>query len=268
MKEFFNKIIKYFANDAKPELIVSLIVMLIIAIIAIILGIAIKRADPKKPPKGAAFVAETVVNLADNQIKEILGTAFLKFSPYLIFLYLFIPLSFLMGLLGLASPMTYFTIPLCLALVTWIGIQVFSIKYQKMDYVKGFTSPLPSWLPVFVPINILSKFSPLLSLSIRLFGNAIAGYILMWLVYWGTGMLSEAIIGVIDLNFVGVLIAPVLHAYFDVFGAFIQTVIFTTLTMLLISVEIPAPVNIDLNKKKTKTKKSKESKIIIKTNKS
>ena len=43
-------------------------------------------------------------------------------------------------------------------------------------------------------------------------------------------------------NFVGTVVAPVLHAYFDIFSAFIQTLIFITLTMLLISVEIPAPV--------------------------
>lgn len=255
MKNFFKKIIEYFASTAKSELLVSLLVMLVIAIIAIILGHAIKKADPKKPTKGAAFLAETIVTFADNQISEVLGTAFLKFSPYLIFLYGFIPISFVCGLIGLASPMTYFTIPLCLALVSWLGIQIFSIRYQKIEYLKSFTSPLPSYIPLFVPINILSKFSPLLSLSIRLFGNAIAGYILMWLVYWGTGMLSEAIIGLAGLNFIGVIVAPLLHAYFDVFGAFIQTTIFTTLTMLLISVEIPAPVNVEIKRINVKTKK-------------
>ncbi len=259
MKEFFNKIWRYFVDDAKPELLVSLLVMFIIAILAIILGCAIKKANPKKPTKGLAFVAETLVTFSDNQITKILGTAYLKFSPYLIFLYTYIPFAFIAGLFGLPSPMTYFTIPLCLALVTWLGIQFSAIHYQKIGYLKGFTSPLPSWLPVFVPINILSKFSPLLSLSIRLFGNALAGYILMWLVYWGTGMLSEAIIGIAGANFVGVIIAPILHAYFDAFGAFIQTTIFTTLTMLLISVEIPAPVNVDLNKKEKKKKKQKTS---------
>ncbi len=265
MSEFFHKILKYFSNTAKSELLVSLLIMFIIAIIAIILGIAIKKADPKKKPKGLALIAETIVTFADNQISDILGTAFLKFSPYLIFLYLFIPMSFISGLVGLASPMTYFTIPLCLALVSWLGIQIYSIRYQKIEYLKGFSSPLPPYIPLFVPINILSKFSPLLSLSIRIFGNAIAGYILMWLVYWGTGMLSELIIGIAGLNFIGVIIAPLLHAYFDAFGAFIQTTIFTTLTMLLISVEIPAPVNVDINiNKKYKMKKGK--KLIVQKN--
>ena len=250
IKSFFKNIWNYFVNEAKGELLVSLLVMLIIAIFAIILGHAIKKADPKKPTRGLAFIAEEIINYATKQISEILGTAYLKFTPYFVFLILYIPLAFITGLFGLASPMTYFTIPLCLGIVTWFGIQLSAIHFQKLDYIKGFTSPLPTWMPVFVPINILSKFSPLLSLSIRLFGNAVAGYILMWLVYWGTGMLTEVVFGLANLNIFGIIIAPVLHAYFDVFGAFIQTIIFTTLTLLLISAEIPAPVNVDVNKTK------------------
>ena len=255
MKKIFNDIIHYFAHEAKAELIVSLLVMVIIAVVAIILGIAIKKADPKKPTRGLAFIAETIVNYADKQISEILGTVYLKFTPYLVFLLMYVPLSFVMGLFGLPSPMTYFTIPLCLAIISWFGIQISAIKYQKIEYLKGFTSPLPTWLPIFVPINILSKFSSMLSLSIRMFGNAVAGSILMWLVYWGTGALSS-VIGLDHFNIFGLAIAPWLHAYFDAFGAFIQTTIFTTLTMLLISVEIPAPVNVKINKiKKKKAKK-------------
>jgi len=257
---FYGAIIDYFANTAKPELIVSLIVMLVIAILAIIMGLAVKKADPHKPPKGLTFLAETIVNLADNQIKDILGTAYLPFGPYLVFLYLYIPLAFIAGLFGLASPMTYYTIPLCLAFVSWLGIQISAIKFQKIEYLKGFTSPLPTWLPVFVPINILSKMAPLMSLSIRMFGNAVAGYILMWLVYWGTGMASEALFSLSEFNIFGIVIAPWLHAYFDAFGAFIQTLIFTTLTMLLIASEIPAPVNVsqeDLERKLKKKAKAK-----------
>lgn len=249
MKELLMKVLHYFSETAKPELIASLIVMFIIAVVAIVFGCATKKADPKKAPKGLALVAETVVSFVDNQIKDNLGTVYQRFTPYMVFLYAYIPVAFVIGLLGLPSPMTYFTIPLCLGLVTWIGIQISAIYYQKLDYLKGFTSPLPTWMPVFVPINILSKFAPLLSLSMRLFGNAISGYILMFLVYWATGLASEAVVGIAGLNIFGVILAPVLHAYFDAFSAFVQTVIFTTLTMLLIATEVPVPVDVDLNKK-------------------
>lgn len=268
MKDFFKKILEYFANTAKPELIASLIVMFIIAIIAIILGSAVKKADPTKPTKGLAFFGIVLVEKCENQIKDILGTAYLKFTPYLVFLFTYIPVAFVIGLFGLPSPMTYFTIPLCLALISWLGIQLSAIRYQKLDYLKGFCSPLPAWLPLFVPINMLGKIGPLLSLSIRMFGNALAGYILMWLVYWGTGMLSDAIFvplfNIEGMNVFGAVIASVLHAYFDAFGAFIQMTIFTTLTMLLIATEIPAPVDIDMDKYNKKLQKKAERKQRIK----
>ena len=264
MKDFFKKILEYFANTAKPELIASLIVMFIIAIIAIILGSAVKKADPTKPTKGLAFFGIVLVEKCENQIKDILGTAYLKFTPYLVFLFTYIPVAFVIGLFGLPSPMTYFTIPLCLALISWLGIQLSAIRYQKLDYLKGFCSPLPAWLPVFVPINMLGKIGPLLSLSIRMFGNALAGYILMWLVYWGTGMLSDAIfvplLNIECMNIFGSIIAGVLHCYFDAFGAFIQMTIFTTLTMLLIATEIPAPVDIDMDKYNKKLQQKAERK--------
>lgn len=257
MADFFNKIVEYFAKTAKGELIVSLLVMLIIAIFAIILGIAVRKADPKKPPKGLTLIAEILVKSADNKVCDVLGSAYLTFSPYYLFLIVYIPIAFVIGLFGLPSPMTYFTIPLCLAFVTWFGIQASAIRYQKLDYIKGFTSPLPVWMPLFVPINILGKLAPLMSLSIRLFGNAVAGYILMWLVYWGTGMLSELVIKIEGFNIFGLVIAPWLHAYFDAFGAFVQTTIFTSLTLLLIASEIPAPVE-----KRKKEKKQKVSKTL------
>ena len=256
-----DKIKDYIVNKMPGELMVSLIVMFIIAILAIILGHAIKKADPKKPPKGLAFWADYIVESSMKQIDGILGTAYERFTPYLIFLVLYIPLAFIAGLFGFASPMTYFTIPLCLALVTWIGIQVSAIKYQKLEYLKGFTSPLPTWLPVFVPINMLSRIAPLLSLSIRMFGNALAGYILMYIVYWATGSLTNAVFGNLDFNIFGVIIAPWLHAYFDIFGAFVQTLIFVLLTMLLIAVEIPAPVS---RKIKVKNKSPKVAHVIYK----
>ena len=88
-----------------------------------------------------------------------------------------------------------------------------------------------------------------------MFGNALAGSILMFLVYWGTGLLSNAVFSFITpsaFNVFGVIIAPALHAYFDVFGALIQTLIFVLLSMLLIAKEIPAPVNREIRSKVSK----------------
>jgi len=40
-------------------------------------------------------------------------------------------------------------------------------------------------------------------------------------------------------NFMAPVITPLLHAYFDVFAGFVQTLVFTTLTVVLIGNDIP-----------------------------
>ena len=71
----------------------------------------------------------------------------------------------------------------------------------------------------------------------RIFGNIVSGGILMSLVYAATGYLSGLLFSFIPINVVGPIIAPVLHAYFDVFAGFIQTFIFVTLSSVYISME-------------------------------
>lgn len=84
---------------------------------------------------------------------------------------------------------------------------------------------------------MLSMWSPLLSLSFRLFGNALSGWILM-------GLLYDALMGLSNMIFklpffIAPVVAPILHAYFDVFSGFIQTTVFVFLTMLFVSNEVP-----------------------------
>ena len=65
----------------------------------------------------------------------------------------------------------------------------------------------------------------------------------MSLIYSFTEWCSNALAGLFTasgsiFNFVGPVLAPVLHAYFDVFSGFIQTLIFITLTMVFIGNEL------------------------------
>ena len=105
----------------------------------------------------------------------------------------------------------------------------------------GFIEPIP----VMLPMNIIGKFSTMVSMSLRLFGNIICGSIMMSLVYSGAQVLSNLIAGLFTnvsgnvFNFMGPVIAPVLHVYFDLFAGFIQTLVFVTLTVVLIGNDMP-----------------------------
>ena len=174
-----------------------------------------------------------------NYMKSIMPQQFEKnYYPYFAMMFLYLICANLSGLIGFDGPTSNYSITLAITLITFGLIQWNALKKKGgFTYIKDIVWP---------PTNIPGVLSPLISLSMRLFGNIMSGTILMGLVYSLTGWISSFII---PFNFLGPILAPVLHAYFDAFSAFVQTVIFTTLTMLLIATEVPVPVDVDLNKK-------------------
>jgi F-type H+-transporting ATPase subunit a len=126
------------------------------------------------------------------------------------------------------------SIPLALTLVVWISYNVEGIR------AKGFFGYLKSWLPpgledmnpvgkaaIFV-IEVISHFVRLISLSVRLFANILAGHLL--LLFMGGGL--AVLLGLAAL---GALTFPMAFAFF-VFElglvATLQAFIFATLTAI------------------------------------
>ena len=96
-------------------------------------------------------------------------------------------------------------------------------KHQSAkDIWTGMCSPLPPWLPIWAPINIISEIAIPISLSLRLFANVLSGTVIMALVY---GL----------LRFIAIAWPSVLHVYFDLFSGAIQTYVFCMLTMTYVT---------------------------------
>ena len=203
----------------------------ILLIFCIVVKIKAHFTDPLKRPKGIVFIAETYVGYIDSLVEENMGKQFKFLSPYFGFLAAYIFGSFLIGVSGLPSPLTFYWIPFMLALVTFLMINITSLYYNKWKYFKQFVFPIPI-------VGIFSLFAPLLSLSLRLFANALAGWIMLYLVYSLLENLSAMIFGGLPF-FIAPFITPILHMYFDLFSGFIQTTVFVLLSMLFISNEVP-----------------------------
>lgn len=227
------------SKGLSPEIISSLIVMGIILVFAVIVGIQAHFHDPLKAPKGPLFLAEVGVNFFDRLVDDMMGPRFKGFGAYIMAVASYLFLAFVFGLTGLPSPATNLAVPFTLALITFVMIHATSVKYTKFAYFKRFIDPIP----VFLPVNLISMWAPLLSMSLRVFGNAISGWCLMSIVYWGLQNLSATIFSFvaspINQLFIAPFITPVLHAYFDLFSALIQTTIFIFLTMINIALEAP-----------------------------
>ena len=222
-----------------PEVISSLMVVAIILILCIIIAIKARFADPLKKPKGLLFLTETGVKFFDNMVSEMMGIHFKGYGGFIMAIAVYLFISFIFGLTGLPSPVTNLAVPLSLALITFILIHATSVKYTKWKYFKRYIDPFP----VMLPINLISMWAPLLSMTLRLFGNALAGWTLMSIVYWALGSLSGMIFSFIDSAwnevFIAPFVTPILHAYFDLFSGLIQTTIFLFLTMINIANEAP-----------------------------
>ena len=224
------------------ETIVFIAICLVLCILFIILGIKAKKADPLKRPKGLLLIGEMCVEKLDAFVIETMGPGFDNFGGILLGIIPTLFLSFIIGITGLPTPMTNLAVPFTFALVTFALIHYTSIRFTKIQYFKRFVDPLP----VFLPMNLLSMWAPLLSMTLRMFGNAVVGWVLLGLLNTGLETLSANLFSFIPqgpntLFFVPIA-TPLLHAYFDLFSGFVQTMVFTFLTALFIAQERPEDI--------------------------
>ncbi|MBN2879692.1 MAG: F0F1 ATP synthase subunit A [Clostridia bacterium] len=139
-------------------------------------------------------------------------------SPYMFTVALIIIVNGIFELFGMRAAMTDINFTLALSLITFVLIQVYSIKK------KGILKRLKSvFEPVFLlaPINIVTSIAVPVSLSCRMFGNILGGMIVMELLY-SVAILKWAIPGVLAI-------------YFTVFHTLMQAFIFITLSLTFIN---------------------------------
>ena len=216
-------------GEIQNELIFSLIISSALAIFFIYAGRKIKAADPTARPKGVVLVVETGIQAIYGHMQSIMPKKFEKnYYPYFSMLFVWLVIANISGLIGFDAPTSNFSITLALSIITFVLIQYNAIKKQ------GLGSFI--WVKIMPPTELLGMISPLISLSMRLFGNILSGSILMYLVYSLTGWLSSFII---DFNFLGPIVAPLLHCYFDLFAGCSQTLVFVTLSSIFIMMENP-----------------------------
>lgn len=221
--------------ELSGEVMSSLIAMALVMILYVIAGIMANFHDPLKPSRGLLFVAENLIGFFDNLVSELMGPKFKGMGGFITAIASYLFIAFIFGLTGLPSPITYLAVPLSLGLVSFGMIHITSMRFTKFKYFKRYIQPNP----VFLPINLISMWAPVLSFTLRLFGNALSGFVIMTLVYGAFNQIEAAIIPTIGLNVVAPIPAAILHLYFDLFSGFIQTTVFIFLSMVLISQEAP-----------------------------
>jgi F-type H+-transporting ATPase subunit a len=123
------------------------------------------------------------------------------------------------------------SVPLVLALITWISYNVEGIRAKGfVGYIKGLIpSGVPGWLrPIMLVLELLSHFMRLISLSVRLFANILAGHLIIL-------FMAGGLVVLLGIEGLGVVTLPFGFAIFlfEVgLVATLQAFIFATLTAI------------------------------------
>lgn len=161
-----------------------------------------------------------------------------KVAPLTITIFFFVIAQYWLGLLPVVGPITVgehhtpllrggvadLNMTFGLALITIIAAQVYAFKYLgfKGNMGRYFVSPLKDPIMAFVGIlELVAEFSRLLGLSFRLFGNVLAGEILLIMIAFLTQYVSP------------VMLQP--FYLFELFIGGIQAYIFFMLSTVFIS---------------------------------
>jgi F-type H+-transporting ATPase subunit a len=123
------------------------------------------------------------------------------------------------------------SVPLALAIITWLSYNIEGIRAKGfVGYIKGLIpSGVPGWLrPIMLVLELLSHFMRLISLSVRLFANILAGHLIIL-------FMAGGLVVLLGIEGLGVVTLPFGFAIFlfEVgLVATLQAFIFATLTAI------------------------------------
>ena len=225
-------------------------------IVTIALGLFLMRAriGPKNEVGRRQAVGEIVYDIAQTQVAEqgLPHKAIARWFPYVTSLMLFIWVINMLGFIPLPLSNERFTVPgtsvelptlaiyaatssisvtLALALMTWLFTHIEGIRYNgARKYFRSWIPDVPkAILPLIVPLEILGQFMRLISLSVRLYANMLAGHMLI-LTFIGLIFVLESL----AVAVVAVPAAAAFYVFEVVIVVSIQAFIFAALSAIYI----------------------------------
>jgi F-type H+-transporting ATPase subunit a len=167
-------------------------------VLTILLGIGLMRVRLGVQPGVRQTIGEQIYEVAQTQIAEqgLPSKAIHRWFPYVASLFLFIFVVNLLGFIplpltgetwhgipvwGIYAATSSISVTLALALLTFVFTHIEGIRWNgPVRYFKSWIPDAPKvLLGLIVPLEVLGQFMRLISLSVRLFANMLAGHILI-----------------------------------------------------------------------------------------
>jgi F-type H+-transporting ATPase subunit a len=222
----------------------AVVYLLLGALLTILLGLFLMRG---KTLNRRGTAGELIYDLAQTQVAEqgLPSKAIGRWFPYVATLMLFIWVVNMLGFIplpltgetwhgipvwGIYAATSSISVTLALALMTFVFTHVEGIRHNgPIRYFKSWIPEVPkAILPLIIPLEILGQFMRLVSLSVRLFANMLAGHMLI-LVFIGLIFVLQSL-ALIPV----VLFASVFYVFEVTIVVSIQAFIFALLSAIYI----------------------------------
>ncbi len=237
-----NEILRW--QDIFPSFNKIALIAVAATVISITLFLLAARRDPMVAPTGARNLAEVTIDfIEESVVMQTLGKSGLKWTPFLLSLFMFIFLCNIPGVIPIIQmPATArIAIPLALSLLVWVIYIGTGLKHQGLGYFGHLLWPpgVPTALkPLvglieFISTIIVTPFS----LTVRLMANMLAGHILLVTF----GLLTHALFTAetAQIFLVPMSILPfgmlIFLTAFEILVAFLQAYIFAILAAVYIN---------------------------------
>jgi F-type H+-transporting ATPase subunit a len=225
----------------------AVVYLMIGSVLTMALGVFLMRLRVGVEPGTRQTVGEQIYELAQTQIAEqgLPSKAIGRWFPYVASLLLFIFVVNLLGFIplpltgetwhgvpvwGIYAATSSLSVTLALALLTFVFTHFEGIRWNgPVRYFKSWIPEAPKpLLGLIVPLEILGQFMRLISLSVRLFANMLAGHILI-LTFIGLMFILQSL-----LLAPVVILSTVFYLFEVVIVVGIQAFIFAALTAIYI----------------------------------
>ena len=183
-------------------------------------------------PGRMQLMGEMAYSFVANMIKENVGTEGMKYFPFIFSLFMFILFCNMLGMLPYSFTVTsHLIVTFALAatvflLITGVGFARHGIGFLKLFVPSGIPVVL---LPLLVVIEVISYLTRPVSLSVRLFGNMMAGHTML-------KIFGGFVVGLGSAGLVPLAIAPfalmVAFTGLELLIAGLQAYVFTILTCI------------------------------------
>ena len=193
-------------------------------------GMAGRAVVPGRLQSLAEVSYEFVHELVTGQV----GAEGKRFFPFVFSLFMFVLLGNLLGLFPFAFTytshiaVTFVLAAIVFVLVTVVGLSIHGWHFFTYFFPEGAPKLLA---PLIIPIEVISYLSRVVSLSVRLFANMVAGHVMLIVFSTFVVMIGSAgAIGILGAA-LPVAITAVLYA-FELLVAFLQAYVFAILTSI------------------------------------